>query len=93
VFSDENRRRYDMVGKLAPLERELKTYQRHKEKLLAKAEGKYVLIKNSQVVGVFDTDGAALREGARRFGNVPFLVKKIVRVEVPLDFSSNIFGA
>lgn len=69
------------------LEVELKTYEQHRDKLLGTAEGKYVLIRDDQVVGVFDSKMDAIAQGYQRFGNVPFLVKQVLRVEVPQSFA------
>lgn len=74
------------------LEVELKTYEQHRDKLLGTAEGKYVLIRDDQVVGVFDSKMDAIAQGYQRFGNVPFLVKQILKVEVPQNFVSNLLG-
>lgn len=75
-----------------PLEQELLTYQAHKSDLLAKARGKFVLIKGDQIVGTFDTTKDALREGYQRFGVVPMLVKEILELEAPLLFSARLAG-
>lgn len=75
-----------------PLKRELRTYKAHKARLLRDAVGKYVLIKGGRVVGTFDTEMDAVHQGYERFGNVPFLVKQVVEVEVPLDFTSSLLG-
>ncbi len=74
------------------LDAELKTYEQHRDQLLGTAEGKYVLIRNDQVVGVFDSKMDAITQGYQRFGNVPFLVKQILKVEVPQNFVSNLLG-
>ncbi len=74
------------------LNKEIETYNVHKAELLGKANGKFVLIKDSEVVGVYDTKMDAIRQGYERFGNVPFLVKLIVEVEVPLEFTSNLLA-
>ncbi len=74
------------------LEVELKTYEQHRDQLLGTAEGKYVLIRNDQVLGVFDSKMDAIAQGYQRFGNVPFLVKQILKVEVPQNFVSNLLG-
>ncbi|MBI3798266.1 MAG: hypothetical protein HY268_15045 [Deltaproteobacteria bacterium] len=71
---------------------ELKTYERHREELLGAAEGKFVLIHEAEVVGVYESQMDAIAEGYRRFGNVPFLVKQIVKIEIPLNFSSHHLG-
>lgn len=71
------------------LDNELQTYEAHKEQLVGASEGKFVLIRETEIVGVYDSQPDALREGFERFGNVPFLVKQVVRVETPLNFISN----
>jgi hypothetical protein len=72
----------------ALLEQELATYQAQKNDLLGKARGKFVLIKNDQVVGIFDTQMDAIHQGYERFGHVPFLVKEILEFEVIHNFTS-----
>jgi hypothetical protein len=72
------------------LAKEIKTYEKHRHDLLTSSEGKYVLIKADKVVGAFESKSDAIQEGYHRFGNVPFLVKKIVEIEVPLEFVSGL---
>ena len=74
------------------LDVELKTYEQKRDQLLGSSEGKFVLIQDNQIVGVYDSKMDAISEGYRRFGNVPFLVKRIVKVEAPLNFTSNLLG-
>jgi hypothetical protein len=74
------------------LESEIQTYEKNRERLLGEAEGKFVLIRDDEVVGVFESKADAISQGYRQFGNVPFLVKQIVRIEVPQDYVSNLFG-
>ena len=70
------------------LETELRTYEQHREHLLGTAEGKFVLIRNKEIVGVYDSKMDAIAQGYQKFGNVPFLVKQIVRIETPQNFIS-----
>ena len=70
------------------LDNELKTYEQERERLLATAEGKFVLIRSGKVEGVFDSKMDAIAQGYEKFGNVPFLVKQIVRIEAPQNFVS-----
>ncbi len=70
------------------LDSELATYELSKARLLATAEGKFVLIRGSEILGVFDCEEAAISRGHQLLGNVPFLVKRIVPVEEPLTFHS-----
>ena len=70
------------------LETELKTYEQHRDHLIAEHEGKYVLIHKDQVAGTFHSEMDAIDQGFRQFGHVPFLVKRIVKVEIPATFFS-----
>jgi len=72
------------------LDEELATYQAQKNNLLAKARGKFVLIKGDQIVGIFENRIDAVRQGYKNFGNVPFLTKEILEIEIPLNFTSNL---
>ena len=74
------------------LEIELKTYEQHRDQLLGTAEGKFVLIRNDQVIRVYDSKMDAIAQGYEQFGNVPFLVKQITKIEVPQNFISNLLG-
>jgi hypothetical protein len=68
------------------LEPELATYQAHLPELLT-SEGKYALIHGQDVAGCFDSYEDALAARYDQFGLVPFLVKKVQRVE-PIHFFS-----
>jgi hypothetical protein len=67
---------------------ELETFAAHRNELLGRAKGKYVLIKGQAVVDVFEDRTDAFARGYRDFGNHPFLVKKVTDVEAPLNFTS-----
>ena len=72
------------------LDKEYKVYLQHKGELLAKHEGKYVLIKESQIIDIYSSYEDALKEGLKKFGNVPFLVKKIEREDEVNFFYTNV---
>jgi len=72
------------------LDKELKTYERNKVELLAKHEGKYVLIKGEEVVAFYTTPKEASNEGVSRFDGEPFLVKRIAEGEEEFDFDKAI---
>ncbi len=60
------------------LQRELATYRRELARLLHGGHaGHHALLKEDQVVGIWDTQQDALRAGRERFGLAPFAVKKI----------------
>jgi len=71
---------------------ELKTYAEKFETLLGTHEGKFVIIRGDQMLGTFDSQLDAIAGGYRQLGNVPFLVKQVVKVETPLNFVSNLLG-
>ena len=59
---------------------ELTTYKDHLEQLLEQ-EGKYVVIKGRQVIGVFADREQAIEKAVDLFGAQPVLVKEIVAKE------------
>lgn len=77
---------------MEPLETELKTYEQNRDRLLASAESKFALIHGSEIVGAYDSKMDAIAEGYRKFGNVPFLVKQVVKIETPQNFVSNLLA-
>ena len=59
------------------LDTEIKYFESQREKLQAKHKDKFVLIKGEVVIGIYDSEVAAYREGLNKIGNEPFLIKKI----------------
>lgn len=63
---------------------EWETYRREVSRLLQDGhEGKWVLIKHSNIIGLFDDNGSALREGYRRYQQDGFLIHQ-VQIREPL---------
>ena len=77
---------------LEELKEELETFEKNRERLLGEAPRQYVLIRGTEVVGTFDTESDAINDGYRRFGNVPFLVKRVVPVDEPANFLSGLLN-
>jgi hypothetical protein len=71
------------------LEQEQSTYQRELQGLLSSA-GKYVLIHQDKVAGVYDTYDDALKIGYEKFGLQPFMVKQIEALERANRFTRDI---
>lgn len=63
------------------LEKELQYYDAHREELLKEHEGKFVLIKEGSLVGVFASEEEAYEDGLRHFGNQPFLIRRVASQE------------
>lgn len=74
------------------LNKELEAYEAHRNELLGKAEGKYVLIHDGDVIDIFDSQMDAINHGYQRFGNVPFLVKQVLAVEPTVNFASHLLA-
>ena len=72
------------------LEKEYQTYLKHKDALLAKEEGKFVLIKETEIIDVYSSYEDALKEGLKKFGNIPFLIKQIQREDEVNFFYTNV---
>jgi hypothetical protein len=70
------------------LETELRYFNEHRAALLNDAAGKFALVKAEELIGVFDSETAAIRHGYQTLGNVPFLVKQITETDIPLTFTS-----
>jgi hypothetical protein len=70
------------------LEQELDFFERHRLDLLARAPGKYALIKGTELVGTYESELEAVRAGYRQIGNAPFLIKHIAEADVPLVFTT-----
>ncbi|HKR63178.1 MAG TPA: hypothetical protein VJZ00_05545 [Thermoanaerobaculia bacterium] len=75
-------------GSTRILHQELKFFEQERLELLARAPGKYALIKGTELIGIFDSELEAVRAGYRQIGNEAFLVKHIVEADVPLVFTT-----
>lgn len=62
------------------LEKELQTYNSKRAELLV-SQGKYVLIRDEEIAGIYDTYEDALKIGYDKFGLKPFLVKRIEAID------------
>jgi hypothetical protein len=64
----------------SPLKVEWELFRRERPRLLAEGhEGRWVLVKGQELVGVFDTWEEAGRVGVQKFGVVSMLVQQICR--------------
>lgn len=74
------------------LSTEPKAFEADLQSLLGASEGKFVLIRGDEIVGVFDHQMDAISSGYSKFGNAPFLVKQILKVDMPISFVSNLLA-
>jgi hypothetical protein len=71
------------------LQEELETFEQCKDALLGEHENEYAVVRGSELLGTFVSEIDAVNAAYGAFGNVPFLVKKIERIELPLNFVSH----
>jgi hypothetical protein len=66
-----------------PLGEELAFFDSKRTEWLAHHRGKFTLIRGEKVAGFYDAAESAYVEGVRLWGNVPFLVKPVLPVDIP----------
>lgn len=59
------------------LETERKFFDEHKAEFVEKYLERFVLVKDDELIGVFNTIEEAISEGARQFGLSSFLVRQV----------------
>jgi hypothetical protein len=64
------------MAMVAPLEKEFRYYLDHQDELVARYKGKYVVIKNGEVIGDYDDETEAIRETSKTYELGTFLVQK-----------------
>jgi hypothetical protein len=68
-----------------PMIDEMVTYRDRLPELL-KDEGKYVLIKGTEVVGIFENYEEAIKQAIDRFRDAPVFIKQIAQKEIMAQF-------
>jgi hypothetical protein len=53
---------------------------------------RFALVHGTELVGSYESESDAISEGYRRFGNVPFLVKRVEASDAPEHFASNVLA-
>lgn len=71
------------------LDKELRTYEANKEKLVSEHLGKFVLIKDSEILSIHETEQEAMDCGFNALGNEPFFVKEIKQIDKSVNLVSN----
>jgi hypothetical protein len=70
------------------LEQELEFFESKKKEWLKDYKDKFVLIKGEELIEVFNTLEDAYKEGVKRYGNQPFLIKKVTEeIEILLSLT------
>jgi len=74
------------------LSEEVALYESKRSEFLLDYEGKFVLIKGSEVAGFFDDESEAYKVGLERFGNTPFLIRQVARQDAVQNTPALHFG-
>ena len=61
---------------MAALEKEFKYYVRNQDMLLKTCLGKYIVIKEEEVLGVYDSETQAITETSKKHALGTFLIQK-----------------
>lgn len=72
------------------LKKEFQYYLDHQEELVKKYNGKYVVIKNEEIIGVYDDDLEAVKETQKEHELGTFLVQKCESEKPSLIFHSRV---
>jgi len=70
-------------------EEDLEYFEEIKEELSKQHQGKFVLIKNKENVGIFSSFEDAHKEALQRFGNVDVVIAQI-GIEPPLNYIASV---
>ena len=71
------------------LDNEYKYYQDNKEHFLSQYEGKFIVIKNKEVIGVFDDKITAVEETRKKHELGTFIVQEVIKNDV-ITFHSRV---
>jgi hypothetical protein len=75
-----------------PLAEERKFFSEHQDEWKRLHAEKFVLVKGQELIGTFNRPEDALAEGARRFGEQPFLVRHVNHDEKNLYIPALVLG-
>ena len=77
----------------AMLDREFQTFQENKPNLVKNHKGKFVLIKNDTIIGIFENELDAVNQGNEQFKDSHFLVNEITDEEFRIRFIPSLVRA
>jgi len=71
---------------MSNLDKEIEAFERMLPELLAASAGKFALIFEEKLLGVFTSKEDALSYGIEKVGEKEFLIREITRIQEPLYF-------
>ena len=69
------------------IETEISAYDEMRESLERDQMGKWVLVRDRNLVGIFDTFDAAAEDAVKKFGSGPYLIRQVGAPPVSLPAS------
>ena len=77
----------------AMLDREFQTFQQNKPNLVKNHVGKFVLIKDDEIIGIFENELDAIKQGNEQFKDSHFLVNEIIDDKFRIRFMPSLVRA
>jgi hypothetical protein len=74
------------------LEKEANIFEQKVPELVKTDMGRFVLIKEDQVIGTYEAIVDALKSGYEKFKDQPFFVRQILPTQQPMNFTNNLFA-
>jgi hypothetical protein len=72
---------------MADIDKEIKAYEAMREKLETEHMSKWVVVREGQLVGIFDSFESAAESAVQQFGRGPYLIRQIGAPPVTLPAS------
>jgi hypothetical protein len=67
---------------------ELATYEANRQELLQCGAGQCVLVKGSEIVGLYPTSDEAYEAGLARFGLTPFMIREVRERDISFSWAT-----
>ena len=74
-------------AEMSALQREIAAYERKRAMIETEYFGKWVVVRQEEIVDVFDSFEDAAHESARRFGRGPYLIRQAGEAPITLPAS------
>jgi hypothetical protein len=74
------------------LEKEIVFYEKNKDKWLSQYDGKFLLIKDEELAGVYDTNEQALAAAASLYGLTSYLVRRVTKSQEDIKLPALTLG-
>lgn len=72
---------------MAEVQAEIAAYEKLRQDLEAKHTGRWVLLRDLELIGIYDTFEAAAEDAVRRFGRETYLIRQVGAPPITLPAS------